>query len=359
MRWAVLVLISGCSSILGIEDFTLAEDASPSEYCLGPMGWQVCLPAAPTNPVTFTTSTFDTSTGTCLATQPESWRSAGQPDACFVVASTISITSPLSISGTRPIVLVADSISISNKVDVASHANGSNAGPGSPDLACKPAVTQAMNGGGGAGGSFSTSGGNGGASSYSTEPGVAAPKDPEFPTKLRAGCSGAFGRGSNAQNSGAPGRGGGAIYLLAGTRILFDGAVDASGAAGGGGGSMAGGGGGGSGGMIVLVSPTVGGFGGYLMANGGGGGGGGGVGAGDRGSEPENPIVVAEGGVGANGGGRGGDGFAGTRNAMAGGSGAGNFVGGGGGGGASGYITVKTNAPLPSTILTSPAIRAL
>ena len=366
MRWAVVVLLSGCSSILGIEDFKLGDagggdtlDATGTGYCLGPTGWRVCLPMEPTMPRDITQSLMPLSTtasGLCLGSQPPSWLAAGQPEACFIVGTNVTINAPVvQVSGGRPLVIFAsDTITIEQQLDVASH--GATRGPAAPSTACI-APGAAMNGtgnsggGGGAGGSFMSRGGRGGTSTNQTVGGVPAGADTQAPTILRGGCSG--GVGGNATGvGGAPGTGGGAVYLVAGQRIVINGFINASGTGGGGGGHVAGGGGGGSGGMIVLHAPTIGGNGGVVLANGGGGGGGGTGGAmGGSGMDPtpQMPELSAGGG---GGGSQGGSGFAGTSIAADGGQGTPTTLGGGGGGGGgSGYI--RANVGL-SQIMQSP-----
>src|SRR5688572_27786316 len=118
MRWLLLVALSGCSSILGIEDFKVGDaggggdgDATEMGFCLGPPGWRVCLPQEPTTPITVSTSgSLNTNSGAtlCQLTQPPSWRAAGQPEACFFIGSTIAFdASQLQIVGSRPLVVFA------------------------------------------------------------------------------------------------------------------------------------------------------------------------------------------------------------------------------------------------------------
>jgi hypothetical protein len=97
------------------------------------------------------------------------------------------------------------------------------------------------------------------------------------PTGLRAGCRGGFGgSGGGGSTVGVGGRGGGAVYLIAGTEIQISGLVTAYGGGGGGGDEKGGGAGGGSGGMIGLDAPVVTvAASGAVAANGGGGGEGG------------------------------------------------------------------------------------
>lgn len=365
----MLVACTGCSSILGIDDFKLGDagtdggDATPpGSFCLGADRWQICLPNAPTNqPITISSSlTLDTELSTlCANTQPPTWLQAGQAPACFVISTDVTFNGPMtSAQGGRPLVVFASkTITINTQLDVSSHiAAGAQPihGAGSAASACgtPTPATNATGAGGGAGGSFVGRGGDGGRGAGTNLGGVPSPAEPA-PGLLRAGCTG--GAGGNAQSGGIPGFGGGAVYLVAGERITIDGLVAAGGAAGAGGGPAAGGGGGGSGGMIVLYAPAISGT-GRVFANGGGGGGGGDSAvAGQPGSDAQVDGTTAAGGAGGpNGGGIGGPGTGGT--ALAGGAGGAAAAGvpnaaGGGGGGGAGYI--RSNVT-PNGVAVSP-----
>lgn len=326
---------------------------------MGPPGWTVCLPK-PTSPLAFTTATNlrTSDSDLCLDVVPASWISAGQPDACFVVASDITITSALSVTGARPLVLVAsETIQIKNSViDIASHTMTSRLAAGAPFSGCRQPIGPTGTSGG-AGGSFGSKGGDGGRSATSpTTPGAAV-ADSGLTSRLRAGCDGGAGGAPVGQVAGAPGRGGGALYVLAGANIVFDGGdINASGAGGSAFGLDSAGGGGGSGGMIVLVASSIGGSEGSVMANGGGGAGGGVGGMGGvYGTEPTSPFTAARGGNGTSGSGAGGDGYAGTFASTNGGNAA-TGAGGGGGGGA-GYIA--TSGDVAPHIRISPTPTAL
>lgn len=378
------IAATGCSSILGIDDFKLgdaggggnegvAQDAG--EFCLGPAGWLVCLPAAPTMPLMITNPTeINTDLSPlCLPDQPVSWKMANQSNACFIVATSISLNAPtpIQVIGARPLVLVAaDTIKIEGGgLDASSH--GTNLrGPGATDAGCMPptAAQDGPNGttaagGGGAGGTLTSSGGRGGSSSSTGIAGgsPAAPVPPSALAVLRAGCS--AGGGGLSGNGAAGGRGapgGGAVYLLAGTMITLNAAINASGAGGQPGGLLGGGGGGGSGGMIVLHAPTIGSMmgRGIVMANGGGGASGSGPQlAGKPGDDPSPgfPTAQANGGVSPdNGGGAGGLGFGGAALATAGTVGSPTTAhAGGGGGGGGGYI--RSSNALDNGVISSPA----
>jgi hypothetical protein len=368
MRWVVVVLaLSGCSSILGIEDFKIdggggGDGGEP--FCLGPTGWQICLAEEPKNDEAIgNDTTINTNTSSkCLPTQPKSWKDAGQPDACIIIAKDININALLHANNTlrsRPLVLLAaHDITLAASIDVASKSNGTSVliGAGADPAKCmNPDPPPTSNGpGGGAGGSFMQKGGNGGAGTTGAGS-LAKDAAATRPVTLRGGCAGARG-GSSGVQGGAAGEGGGAIYLVAGNRITIGTqSINASGSLGAGAlPGAAGGGGGGSGGMIVLHAQTITGA-GAVMANGGGGAGGAGSSSGIQmdGGEPSTttPTAPASGGTGTGAGGRGGAGFAGMTAAVSGtmASVGGPAGGGGGGGGGPGYImassTLSTASP--------------
>jgi hypothetical protein len=379
---AVLVFLActGCSSILGIEDFKLGDAGGGGEmgevgYCLGFPKFRVCLDEEPTSPLAIDEDLLlDTSASNlCANKQPTSWSMQGQPKACFLVGSSVTISAKVQARGALPLVIFAsESITITSSLDAASHnASPTNMihGPGSTnmmqqqELMCigtAPGTGTAT--AGGRGGTFRTRGGDGGKSSAGSVGGQ--PPDPSVdpPMVLRPGCDGGSGPTSTTNmTGGSGGYGGGAVYLVAKNKITINGVVNVSGAAGGGGRATAGGGGGGSGVMIHRHAMTNTAKGGLLMGTGGGGGGGGGQSTGSYGLEPslQTPTQVAPGGVGGTPGGNGGDGFASTpptvSQAERGDSAAvgGPASGGGGGGGGSGYI--HANVTL-SGITTSPSV---
>jgi hypothetical protein len=348
-----LVATAGCgfeSRTMGTSDggVDAAIDADPgpgpgpTEVCYGPTGvWRVCLREAPTGQVTLP-PTLDTDTsGLCQSTQPVGW-TASQPAACFVLGRTIERArgATTRVTGRRPLVLLAHtSILISDVLDYAGHrAANDNPTIASPDAPCRMfTVNPASNnsGGGGAGGSFMTRAGNGGRGGNQAQNGQAAVEEQDPPLRLRGGCPGQAGARLADGDRGA-GRGGGAIYLLAGEQIAISGTVNASGAGGTASDDRSGGSGGGSGGMIVLhaSSIAVNGNGAVLAKGGGGAGGGLGAEPGEDGEDaPVEPPLRA-----ASGGGNGGEGFPAANNALDGTSGENNNDGGGGGGGGAGYI---------------------
>ena len=338
------------------QTFTLTIDDVPS--CFGPGSastdaYEACFDQAPTTAVTLPAALDTDTDGNCEAVQPNGWAGQGQPAACFVKGTTVTVPATGTVvTGSRPLVLVAsDTVAVDGLL--AASGEGS-AAPGAPSASCKAFARGPQsnngNGGGGAGGSFMTAGNGGGTADSGAETGgSAAAADGANPTVLRAGCSGQTGGGSAKL-----GGGGGAVYLIGAAAITFGsgGAIDVSG-----GGSPAnnagnahGGGGGGSGGMLKLVSPNITYGTAHLLGDGGGGAGGGGT-SGTPGpgsdADPNNPSTPPAGGAGANQGGTGGTGFAGATAAAIGGNG-GNNSGGGGGGGGGGYLEATT-LPTAST----------
>src|ERR1051325_3628758 len=175
--------VSGCRPILGFEkahegvpiDARATDglvDMMPDMFvidaqsCFGEGAWEVCLQPLPPGPVTLSGPLDTTSSTMCLQTQPEPWMANGQPAACFVVGTTISMGANVQVTGSRPLVLVATkTVSLGSLLDAAGHAGVP--GPGGPATSCPtfPTPAPASNtngGGGGAGASFSTKGGNGG-----------------------------------------------------------------------------------------------------------------------------------------------------------------------------------------------------
>lgn len=316
--------------------------------CFGAGAYQLCFAMMPPMGTVDLTGTLDTVTDTRCIAMPAEWATAGQPDACLITGKTISVTATLTVTGTRPLVLLGDSVTISGVLDVASHRGGMT-GPAANATQCaafaSAAVDRSDGGGGGAGGSFMTKGGNGGrGQNNAATGGTAANADTVAPTLLRGGCPGQIG-GTGTQAAGAVGAGGGALYIAAGTFSMTNtGVINASGAGGTGGGTYSGGSGGGAGGMIVIYANTVGATtGGRLAANGGGAASGGDSGdPGANGSDPNpaTPTMAAAGGPNAGTGSTGGNGFAGTNQAQNG-QGSQNNRAGGGGGGGGGYIQVN------------------
>jgi hypothetical protein len=332
--------------------------------CYGAGAYQVCLDSPPTGAQVLPTSiNTDAGSAQCDA-PPAGWTTGGQPDACFINGSTITMSGATTVTGGRPLVIVAaTTIAISSNLDGASHqANGAR-GAGSPSALCAAFVrapgSGVGGGGGGAGGSFMTKGGDGGQGDVgggNNQTGQAANADAAAPAYLRAGCSGQKG-GDGGATGGSGGLGGGAIYLVAGTSITVSTGItiNVSGAGGNAGpSSEGGGGGGGAGGMLALYAPTLTVTGAKLMSNGGSGGGGAdGSTNGGNGIDPSiaTPTVAPAGGAAASAGGSGGVGFAGATQA---GSALGNGNAAGGGGGAGGYI--QSNVALTGATVSAGSI---
>lgn len=322
--------------------------------CFGGGAYMLCFAGMPPmGPVTLA-GAFDTDTDTrCAATMPQSWTDAGQPAACLVMGKTITVTGAVTVTGARPLVLLADVITIGGVIDIAAHRGVTTPVPLSPALQCAAFPTAPVGdlagGGGGAGGSFMRAGGNGGRGNDNAAlGGTAAAMDAAAPIVLRGGCPGqGGGTGQAASTIGDPGQGGGAIFITASNLTISNGAgINASGSGALGGTALAGGSGGGTGGMIVLhIAETITATGARLIANGGAASAGSNAGtAGIVGADPAfiSPTMPAAGGTGP--GAAGGNGFAGTNQAQAGNNAGGNRDTGGGGGGGAGYI--QSNKPL-------------
>ena len=321
-------------------------DAPPDAYvydareCFGGGGaYQLCFAGMPPMGNLALNGNFNTGTDARCMTPPTNWMTAGQPDACMVLGKAITVQT-LTVTGTKPLILLGDTITITGTLDVSSKASGA-AGPGLTTTQCgafvAAPVSDGNGAGGGAGGSFKTLAGDGGrGDAIGSTGGRAAAADSANPAVLRSGCPGQTG-GTGTAAAGAPGKGGGVVYLTA-SKITITGAIHASGAGGASGGLLSGGSGGGSGGMIVLhAAETITATGGRVLANGGGGAAGGSNNMnGNAGSDPNpsTPTTAATGGVG--GGAAGGDGFAQGHPATTGSQM--NNRGGGGGGGGGGYI---------------------
>jgi len=331
----------------------IIDAPSGSATCFGLGVWELCTAGVPGTKTL--SGAIDTDTSPlCQASSVVQW-TALQPDACFVIADTVTIAG-LKATGSRPLVIIGTrGVTVAGLLDVASRRSGR--GPGSQSTECQPfgrtpglggAPPAAGGGGGGAGGSFTSRGGNGGNGDQGFhQNGQAADLDLGLPMRLRGGCAGqAGGSGDSATSGGDAGPGGGAVYLVSGGKLAIMGTINASGGGGAGGGARNGGGGGGSGGMIILQgSPITTTAASVILAAGGGGGGGGDplTAPGADGSDPvaASPIAVASGGAGGvlalGSGGHGGKGFPAPASEPDA-SGGDTDAGGGGGGGAAGSI---------------------
>ncbi len=333
--------------------------------CFGGSGaYQLCFGMMPPMGNVMLAGTLNTDTDARCMTPPSSWAAANQPDACMILGKTVTIAT-IAVTGTKPLIILGDTIAVNGTLDVASH-RGGTLGPGAPFGTC-PAYPSApannvTGAGGGAGASFMRIGGSGG----SGNGGAATPGTPfaalgASPTVLRAGCDGQLGGAAGVAVAGAPGRGGGAVFLTA-SKITFSttGVINASGSGAVAAGNLTGGSGGGSGGMIVLhaTESITAMAGAKLMSNGGGAASGASNAAvGDFGDDPSvsTPTTPAAGGD-ANNAGLGGAGFAGATNAGTGQSAGGNRDTGGGGGGGGGFI--QSNLMI-SNITASPGVTVI
>jgi hypothetical protein len=180
----------------GVEDLTIAL---PITIDTGAMSFGMPLPPG----VTFAAAKQD----------------GGGPDLAILHARTLAVHADVHASGSRPLVLIADSFELTQTIDIAAHQD-------------KPG------------------------------PGGRAPVGPDAGTTL---AGGAAGRAPTSPlvlcNAGAPGGGGGAVEIYARTRIEISGIINAAGGAGVAGiaclGSVLAPNPGGAGGMIVLQSPIV------------------------------------------------------------------------------------------------------
>ena len=320
-------MASGCNAILGIDDLSLRADAATDtptpEHCYGTLA-KGCFPVVPSGSLTLT-GNLDTGSDSRCSMGPF----------CAIGADTLTVDM-LTVSGTRPLVLVAlTTLTITNRLEAGSTLARLGPGANSPDCGQPGAGGLGGTSGGGAGGSFSSLGAAGGNGSAGGTGGT--PAAIQTPTALRGGCRGGGGGGANL---GAGGNGGGAVALYAGVKIQINEDVRVSGAGGGAAqNGNAGGGGGGSGGMVILEAMAID-VANDVFANGGGGGEGASTtGAGNVGVESTAYDNAANGGSGGSGGGDGGDGFALAIAAKPGSTPGGG--GGGGGGGGAGVIWVK------------------
>jgi hypothetical protein len=376
MRALVVLALCGCRGILGIHDPVLqADDVGPPDGgsgsetpgdtlpvgCYGTTGWLLCLDAPPTAAIDLS-GTIDTDTSPlCLAAVPQTWVDAGQPDACVIAGAMITGSAEVNVTGTRPLVIIADTkieLASTAILDIASHRIG-GVGPAANATACLAGGNggnSANGAGGAAGGSFTSPGGDGGDGIGAGGGGTLATVP--VPDLLRGGCPGGRGGTGNAGSS-AGGASGGAVYLVAGVSMSLGGFVNASGAGATGASGRGGGGGGGAGGMIALAAPLID-VPGIMLANGGGGAeGGSDTAAGGNGQDPDItlPMLPALGGdSGSNSAGDGGAGAAATLAAANGRNAAAGSSGGGGGGGSVGVIRVLTGQQLAGNRISPPPV---
>lgn len=338
-RWLCLaVLVAGCEFEHGT---STSDDAPPPDsggcITVPELAVTVCLEAPATGTLMVSSpAVVDTSAGATTSGM-FACRSllSGSSDVCVIAAQTMVIDDVLSATGNRPLVLVADTLTLAGTIDVASHRGGST-GAGADAPGCDGGVNP-TGGGGGQGGAFALVGGNGGdqdptTTTHGTSGAIIAVD------RLRGGCSGSNGGGSPA----TAGAGGGALLVISPTIVVRDaGVINASGASGVG--AVAGhhgGGGGGSGGMLAFKTSSFAVMGNaQIFANGGGGAAGSGAAlVGASGTEATSAAGPTTGGGGYNTAGDGGYGY--PQTPARGGSGIGNADGGGGGGGGGGVVRV-------------------
>ncbi|HTL37598.1 MAG TPA: hypothetical protein VL326_30920 [Kofleriaceae bacterium] len=313
----------------------------------------VCLtgPLMDTRTFSSTTTNIDTNASSTQCAP----LAGGSSNVCVIAADIIQIdaTRTLTASGSRPLVLLANTIHVNGTIDVASHVRGRQ-GPASDQSGCNDGNdADGFAGGGGQGGSFGTKGGDGGNQEGTSSTRGTAGNPLTNVTTLRGGCEG----GDGGRTSTSRGHGGGAVLLIAtAIDVPSTGAINASGGSGEGvNQNDEGGGGAGSGGMIVFSASTLTiNSSADIFANGGHGGGG--SGNSHDGADGSDPTSATSGGGGGAGGDSAGDGAPGFPSSSShnGQNGTNNSDGGGGGGGGAGIIRVYgTTAPTGSNI--SPA----
>lgn len=292
-----------------------------------------------------------------------------QGNYAVLLTTTLTVASPVTLTGTSPLIIVAEEqVVISALIDASAigrapgpGASTSGAGAGGAGQSVLLAQ-RASSGGGGAGyGTVGAAGGTNNSTSYPA--GAGGPTYGMGPADtLVGGARGGHG-GFSLGSVGAPGTGGaggGALQISSALSIEIDAAghLKASGGGGAGGyGGFVGGGGGGSGGELLLEAPQLT-IAGKLTANGGGGGGGGAgcggcstIGAdGTDGLGSASPAAGGTGGIpqgSAGGAGASIPPFASAR------PGTGMNSKGGGGGGGAGRIWLRFNAATPPIIMSA------
>lgn len=334
-----------------VGDPDAAPDADPG--CFGQAPFVVCPAVQPAQPLDINSNITTSGTAPSCDNGRGVVMTVAGTESCVLAGTdiTFSGSSTRGSSGSRPLVLIATgTITIDDGDTLDARAATVGPGPGSnpSDCGAPPnGMVSGGNGGGGAGGSFGSKGGNGANGGAATgSPANAAATTPV--NKLRGGCPGGNGAGGTALG----GNGGGAVLMIAKTKIQIDGTLTVSGAGGAGGKSSKGGaGGGGSGGMIVLHAPMVSlGTNARLMANGGGGGGGAGAGEDGLPGDDATTLATAAAGGGTNGAGTtaGGSGAFKATDAVTP-ANAGGGGGGAGGGGGVGVIRVLSGQTISDT----------
>jgi hypothetical protein len=253
--------LTEADSYLGTGDWLIAEDQALDTTMSGPGG----LPPGVTATVARATP--------------------GGAEVIVIHARSVILSADvtLQVTGTRPLIVIADRIDIAGRLDVSADRErpGPGGSPGSMGLGRGgDGETNAPNGGGGGGGGYGQPGGRGGSDggTPAVEGGVPGVSWGDAQLTVLAGGSGGGGAAQTSEcgNPGAPGGGGGgALQLTAVTSIAVTGVIDAGGGGGPPGRQCASGAeagrGGGAGGAIYLQAPQVS-IAGAVAANGGGGG---------------------------------------------------------------------------------------
>ncbi|MFT3695119.1 MAG: hypothetical protein QM831_18425 [Kofleriaceae bacterium] len=315
----------------------------PGVQCFGMGFGKTCFMDAdvPTAAVTINTN-IDTGTDPMCSTKV-----MNNPPWCVIAGTSVTVSGNANITGSKPLVLVAvaGEVDVNATLDAASHINGQNGAANASGADCDAGMDP--DNGAGAGGSYGAKGGTGGnGDAMHGQPGNTKPAD------MRGGCAGQNGKGGTPGNGGL---GGGAVYLIATSKIVVTGAINASGSGGHKASNNGSAGGAGSGGLIGLDSPIVTNTNGVIFANGGGGG----EGAnnqfgGNDGNDSNNGNKANGGSGGTNNGGDGGDGgydMTAAENGKNGNSGA----GGGGGGGGVGYVKLFQATTITGGTVSPPA----
>jgi hypothetical protein len=368
-RFAVLLLVvSACSRVFGLDnpvriDASSGDDDASTDVasldafpCFGHTGLCVMSPPSDRNFGAQTINTSAASSCTVLVDQPNNG-----PQLCVLIGRSVIVSGVVKAIGTRPLVILATetlSITMDGQIDVASRTAGmATTGAGANPTSCVDGEngvdTNNIDAGGGAGASFRGRGGDGG--DADDIGGKAAQPLTSAPALVRGGCKGRFGGKATGAIAYDGGDGGGAVFLVAGTRIEVTGDINASGGGGKGGAiggnANSGGAGGGSGGLIWLDAPIVI-VTGDVLANGGGGGGASGALPGGTGGTSTDPATG--GAAGTSGNGDGGNGAAGSILDAA--PGVSNAAGGGGGGGGGGFIQIYSQSPQLTGAISPPPI---
>jgi hypothetical protein len=311
---------------------------------------------------------------------------------CLVTAEGFTLASGvrLLVRGSRPLVIVANDVSIAGTLDASAH----HAVPGPGGFRGGIMTDEGKDGagdnggfagehvdlyddGGGGGGGFGGNGGSGGSANMGRRGFVAiggtggAAVARRF-ALLRGGAGGGRGRGTitvDRVNAGYGGAGGGGVQISALRSFVLTGTIAAGGGGGGGGlnsgaltSNYGSGGGGGTGGVVWLEAPSIDASGAAAIVVAGGGGGGAsnrdldGQDGGDGFPSPVSPLVgevASAGGMGIVAGGRGASGA--VANGDNGSNNEAQNSNGGGGGGSAGVVALRTASGSASGIAVRPA----